>query len=131
MNRRRLAGLALALTVAVAVVAVSSALASRSAPSQAARTAAIVRIKVKAYEFGFTFSTKRVTRGTTVIFTVRNGGAVPHDLSFSTLGKKTRLLDAGQSTTLRITFKKKGRFQYLCTVPRHAEQGMSGAFVVK
>jgi uncharacterized cupredoxin-like copper-binding protein len=62
---------------------------------------------------------------------VKNVDAIPHDLTFSTLGKKTRLLDAGQATTLRITFRKKGRYQYLCTVPRHAEQGMSGTFIAK
>jgi uncharacterized cupredoxin-like copper-binding protein len=130
MNRR-LAGLTVALTVSLSVFAVSTALASRSAPSQSARTAAIIRIKVLASEFSFRFSRRSVPKGTTVVFTVKNVGQVPHDLSFSTLNKKTRLLDAGQSTTLRILFRKKGRFQYLCTVPRHAEQGMSGAFVVK
>jgi uncharacterized cupredoxin-like copper-binding protein len=130
MNRR-LAGLALALTASLSVVAVSSALASRSASSHAAHKAAVVPIKVSAGDFFFRFSTKSVKSGTTVVFTVKNVGQIPHDLSFPTLGKTTKVLDGGQSATLRIVFKKKGRYQYICTVPRHAEQGMSGAFIVK
>src|SRR6266542_3388165 len=113
MNRR-LAGLGVALIVSLSVVAVSSALGSRSAPSQRARTSATVRIKVSAGDFFFRFSKRSVTRGTTVIFTVKNVGQIPHDLSFSSLRKTTRLLEGGQSTTLRIIFKKKGRYQYLC-----------------
>jgi uncharacterized cupredoxin-like copper-binding protein len=130
MNRR-LAGLAVAVTVSLSVVAVSGALASRSAPSRGGRAAATVRIKVSAGDYFFRFSTRSVKRGTTVIFSVKDVGQIPHDLTFPSLGKKTRILDPGQATTLRITFKKKGRFQYLCTVPRHAEQGMTGTFVVK
>jgi uncharacterized cupredoxin-like copper-binding protein len=28
-------------------------------------------------------------------------------------------------------FKKTGRFPYICSVPRHAEQGMAGSYLVK
>jgi uncharacterized cupredoxin-like copper-binding protein len=28
-------------------------------------------------------------------------------------------------------FKKKGRYTYVCTLPRHAERGMADSFLVK
>ena len=89
-----------------------------------------VKISVRAFEFGYRFSKLSVKRGTTVIFTVKNTGDIPHDLSFKGY-KKTPYIQSGKTATLKITFKKKARVQYLCTVPRHAQQGMAGAFVVK
>jgi uncharacterized cupredoxin-like copper-binding protein len=89
-----------------------------------------VKISVRAFEFGYRFSKLSVKRGTTVIFTVKNTGDIPHDLSFKGY-KKTPYIQSGKTATLKITFKKKARVQYLCTVPRHATQGMAGAFVVK
>ena len=131
MNRLRLAGLALALTAALSVAAVSSALAARSGSSQIAGKAAVVRVRVSAGEFFFRLSTRAVKAPATVIFTVKNSGQVPHDFEIVSLGRKTPLLESGQSATMRVVFKHKGRFQYICTVPRHAEQGMSGTFLVK
>jgi uncharacterized cupredoxin-like copper-binding protein len=30
-----------------------------------------------------------------------------------------------------VSFKKKGKYPYLCTVPGHAEAGMKGVFTVR
>jgi uncharacterized cupredoxin-like copper-binding protein len=30
-----------------------------------------------------------------------------------------------------VRFAKAGSFYYLCTVPRHAQEGMAGSFIVK
>jgi uncharacterized cupredoxin-like copper-binding protein len=86
---------------------------------------------VVAREFSFTFSKSSVKVGSTVVFNVVNKGQVEHNLVFTTLGKSTKLLQPGQKTTLKVTFKKKGRFAYICSVPRHAQQGMGGSFLVK
>jgi uncharacterized cupredoxin-like copper-binding protein len=43
----------------------------------------------------------------------------------------TRLLQPGKTTRLVVTFKKKGNYRYLCTVPGHAAAGMKGVFKVR
>lgn len=90
-----------------------------------------IKITVTMKEFSFTFSRASVPAGSTVIFNVVNKGALAHDLKFSTLGKATPLVQPGKSRLLTVVFKKVGLFPYLCSVPRHAEQGMAGAFRVK
>jgi uncharacterized cupredoxin-like copper-binding protein len=64
-----------------------------------------------------------------VTFTVTNRGKLRHD--FKIAGKKTPLLSPGKRATLKVTFRKAGRFPYLCTVPGHAAGGMKGTLVVK
>ena len=102
-------------------------------PASAARThsSATVKIKVVATEYSFTFSKASAKKGSTVVFTVKNTGAIPHNLVFTSLGKATPMIAPGASKTLTIKFAKAGRFAYICSVPRHAEQGMAGSFLVK
>ena len=66
--------------------------------------------------------------GTTVIFKVTNRGKIGHDFKIN--GKKTRLLQPGQTQTIKVVFRRKGRLTYLCTVPGHATLGMKGSFKV-
>lgn len=125
--------LVLALLAAGAVlVAANAALPGTRHAAAAPQSTKIVPVKisVRAFDFGYKFSKLSIKRGTPVIFTVKNTGKLPHDLSFKGY-KKTPYIQAGKTATLKITFKKKARVQYLCTVPRHAQQGMAGAFVVK
>jgi uncharacterized cupredoxin-like copper-binding protein len=119
----------------VLLIAVSGVIAAAGPAAAAARPAGAVltpiKIKVKMTEFSFAFSRRSVPKGSTVVFTVVNQGAIAHNIRFSTLSKGTPLVQPGSHATLRIKFTKKGRYQYLCTVPRHAEQGMAGSFLVK
>jgi uncharacterized cupredoxin-like copper-binding protein len=41
------------------------------------------------------------------------------------------VLAAGKRGTLRVTFKKAGRYRYICTLPSHAVAGMAGVLIVK
>ena len=84
-------------------------------------------INVTAYDIGFKLSAKSAPSGI-VIFKVKNTGHLQHDFQID--GRKTPLLNAGQSNTLRVTLKK-GSYPYKCTVPGHAAAGMKGVFVVK
>ena len=94
----------------------------------------------KPSEFRFALSKKVLPHGT-VIFRLKNGGAIPHDLKIcaspkgghanSCKGKVTKLIVPAQSTTLTYTFKTKGTYEYLCTVPGHAAAGMKGDLRVK
>jgi uncharacterized cupredoxin-like copper-binding protein len=118
--------IALALLVVGAVgVAAPFAIAAISAGSSSSK---VVTIKVTAKEFKFALSKRSVPKGTTVIFKVTNKGKIEHD--FKVAGKKTKLLKPGQSATLKVVFKKKGKFGYVCTVKGHAAVGMKGTFGV-
>jgi uncharacterized cupredoxin-like copper-binding protein len=82
----------------------------------------------KPAELRFTLAKRSVPKGA-VTFTVTNRGKLRHD--FKIAGKKTPLLSPGKRVTLKVTFRKAGRFPYLCTVPGHAAGGMKGTLVVK
>jgi uncharacterized cupredoxin-like copper-binding protein len=119
-----LAGLVLVLTAVFAVWA-GPASASSSA------TAKPVNINVSAGEFYFKLSKLSIPKPGTVKFTVTNKGQIAHDFVFQSLNKGTKLLQPHQKVVLTVTFKKAGSYYYLCTVPRHAQEGMAGTFTVK
>lgn len=79
-------------------------------------------------EFRFKLSKLRVPTGV-VTFVVTNKGHLPHD--FKIAGKRTKLLQPGKRQTLKVTFKKKGSYRFLCTVSGHAAAGMKGTLRVK
>ena len=94
--------------------------------TQSAATVAVTAGKPS--EFKFTLAPKTVKKGV-VTFKVTNKGALAHD--FKIAGKKTKSVAKGKTATLKITFKKAGKFAYLCTLPSHAAAGMKGTLVVK
>ena len=113
---------------------VASTPAQPSADRAAAQTGAseaktTVRISAGSpSEFRFKLSKLAVRTGA-VTFIVTNKGHLPHD--FKIAGKKTKLLTPGKSQTMKVTFKKKGSYRFLCTVSGHAAAGMKGALRVK
>jgi uncharacterized cupredoxin-like copper-binding protein len=123
---RHAAGVAAAVVVAGGALG-GTALASHQSAKQANAT---VHITVTAHEFDFKLSKTTVKKGTTVVFKYVNAGVVAHDFDFPTLHKKTKILASKKTQTLTIKFTKAGKFKYICSVPRHAEQGMTGFFKV-
>ena len=113
-----------ALIAAVSLVAAVSAFGGAS--STAATTVTVTAGKPA--EFRFTLSKKTVAKGATT-FKVTNKGSLGHD--FKIAGKKTATLKKGKSGTFTVTFKKAGKFPFLCTVPGHAAGGMKGTLTVK
>jgi plastocyanin len=105
----------------LALVALA-AIAAPAAVAVPARTFA-----VRAVDFKFVGIPARVAPGVHTFRVVNRGGA-SHDLRLA--GKKTRILNPGQSATLRVTLKR-GRYPYLCTVPGHSALGMKGTLVVR
>jgi uncharacterized cupredoxin-like copper-binding protein len=97
--------------------------------ARATHRAALVRttIKVTAHNSIFVFSAKTAKRGV-VTFKVTNTAPFRHD--FSIKGRTTRVLSQGQSATLRVTFRRKGRYTYKCTVDHHASWGQKGVFTI-
>jgi uncharacterized cupredoxin-like copper-binding protein len=92
-------------------------------------TATVTTVQVKGGEFFFRLSTKSAAKPGTVTFLFKNVGHVLHDFKIN--GKHTPLIQPGKTAKLVVTFKKKGKFPYLCTVPGHAEAGMKGVFTVR
>jgi uncharacterized cupredoxin-like copper-binding protein len=86
-------------------------------------------IQVKGGEFFFRLSSKTIAKPGKVTFRFKNIGHVQHDFKIN--GKRTPLISPGKTATLVVTFKKKGKFPYLCTVPGHATAGMKGTFTVR
>jgi len=117
MIRFRVATLGVAAAVAVLAWALPA-----TASHHSTKTTTINVTAGKPSEFKFTLSAKTAGSGI-VIFKVKNGGKLAHDFSIG--GRKTKMLNPGQSDTLRVTLRK-GAQAYKCTVPGHAAAGMKG-----
>ena len=91
--------------------------------------ASATTIQVKGGEFSFQLSKKSIAKPGKVTFVFKNIGHVLHDFTIN--GKKTPLIRPGKTAKLVVTFKKKGKYPYICTVPGHAAAGMKGVFTVR
>ena len=124
-----------ALAGCIALLAAVPALASSA---KTAGTTVNVTIS-KANEFAFKLSPKSVKHGS-VTFKISNGGVLPHDFKLCSsnkggtatacAGKVTPLISGGATGTLTVNLAKAGKYEYLCTVPGHAAQGMKGILTV-
>jgi uncharacterized cupredoxin-like copper-binding protein len=123
LSTRNLSALAV---IAVAATTPVQLAAARPAPDA---HAAATTVQVSGKEFSFKLSTKSIARPGTVTFNFRNAGTMLHDFKIN--GKKTPLIKPGKTSKLVVSFKKKGKYSYLCTVPGHAAAGMRGVFTVR
>ncbi len=105
----------------VAVVAAFGASAGEAATPQ--------RVTVGLSEFTFAIAPKTVRKGVVTTFVLTNRGTIGHDFKIG--GRKSAVLGAGMKGTLRVTFRKAGRYAFLCTLPSHAAAGMKGVLVVR
>ena len=146
-NRIRTRPRGRAALVVASVLVTSAALVGwgRSAPASGDTTAAVVplasahgnrqtqatasTIQVKGRELSFTLSTKSIAKPGKVTFVFKNVGHVQHDFKIN--GRKTSLVQPSKTARLVVTFKKKGKYPYMCTVPGHAAAGMNGVFTVR
>ncbi len=116
---------------ALAAVAIASlALVPLSAARGDRHTrAAATTIHVTGGEFFLKLTVKSIAKPGKATFVFKNVGHVEHDFRIN--GKVTPLIQPGKTATLAITFTKKGKYTYLCTVPGHAAAGMKGTFTVR
>src|SRR3954471_19366761 len=134
------------LSVGSASVALVLALPTSAQRGLAHATIVKVQIGTDAGEFTYKLTPNSVKVGT-VIFKVSKHGGLSHDFKVcasnkggranSCAGTGTALLSPNQSATLKITFKKKGLYEYLCTVPgepgiplSQAARGLKGVLKV-
>ncbi len=122
MNRMRLALMGVAALVTVVVAGTALAAHAVTRPPQ--------KVTVGATEYAFALSKKTVRTGV-VSFTVINKGSEVHDFKVNGKIPKSRFLAVGTRQTIKINFKKPGRYQYLCTIGEHAVRGMQGVLIVK
>jgi uncharacterized cupredoxin-like copper-binding protein len=115
----------------LAAIAIASLTLAQLASARGERpaAAATTTVQVKGGEFFFRLSTKSAAKPGTVTFVFKNVGHVLHDFKID--GKHTPLTQPGKTAKLVVTFKKKGSYLYLCTVPGHAQAGMKGTFTVR
>jgi uncharacterized cupredoxin-like copper-binding protein len=126
MTKLSIRSISVLVAFAIGSLVLSSLAAARADRSEAARA---TTVQVKGGEFFFRLSTKSVSKPGKVTFVFRNIGHVSHDFKIN--GKKTPLIQPGTTARIAVTFKKKGKYPYLCTVLGHAAAGMKGAFTVR
>jgi uncharacterized cupredoxin-like copper-binding protein len=111
---------------------------THAAASAAKLTTTTIAVSAgKPSELSFKLSKFSLVPAGKVIFKVTNRGKIVHDFKLCTtrtatsakntcVGKVTRRISPGQSRTLTVTLLKKGKYEFLCTVPGHAGAGMKG-----
>ena len=93
------------------------------APSPRART-----ITVTARDFSLTPSVLRVRVGETVNIVFKDDGSMFHTFTISALGFDLRA-NAGNSISGALHLNHAGTFQFICSVPGHAQLGMRGQLI--
>jgi uncharacterized cupredoxin-like copper-binding protein len=116
---------------ALAAIAVTGLAVAQVASARTERPAAVktTTVQVKGGEFFFRLSTKSIAKPGKVTFVFKNVGHMLHDFKIN--GRSTPLIGPGKTARVTVTFKKKGKFTYICTVPGHAAAGMKGVFTVR
>lgn len=103
----------------------------------ALKTTTIVVLAGKPSELAFKLSKTSLIPPGTVVFKVTNAGKIPHDFEICAnpvlkaansckKGLATPLLKPGKSATVKMLLSKKGKYEFLCTLPGHASAGMKG-----
>jgi nitrite reductase (NO-forming) len=113
---------------AVAAPPAATAPASASAPSSG-RTAASGAVEVVASEFTFAPSQLALAGPGTLNVTLKNSGAVEHDVVFEGVDGKVHAA-AGQTARGAFQFAREGVYAFFCSIPGHKEAGMVGKLTV-
>ena len=122
-------GASLAAFVIATVAVIVAATASGGGVGEAASSAKASTVEVELGEFFARPAEIKVAKGEAVTLQVKNVGTVQHDLALNA-EKKTPLLSAGASGTLALGQLPEGSYQLKCTVPGHAELGMTTTVIV-
>jgi len=97
-----------------------------SAPSP---VAGAEEVMVIATDFSFDPDEMSVRAGQTVNLTLDNRGRLYHDLTIEGLGF-VLTANAGERSSGALEVLQPGRYRFVCSVPGHAEAGMTGRLVV-
>jgi plastocyanin len=116
--------------IAAAMAAVGWGTGAAAAPSsengtRAAEAAAPLGVTVRMTEFRFRLTRMTVPKGRRVKFTVVNLGRIVHDFDIQGI-KNMPIIGAKKRFTYTVSFRRGGRYRFICTVPKHSGYGMSG-----
>jgi plastocyanin len=113
--------------LAIAVIAGSLYAAVATASTHTAK-ATVVTVTMTDYHFKLS-KTTGYKHGVAYTFKVVNKGAALHNFDIQRV-KASKVITNGKVTSFTVTFKKAGKYPYICDVPRHAELGMAGSIKV-
>jgi uncharacterized cupredoxin-like copper-binding protein len=120
----------IALLMALAVVGGSVFAGVGTAATHKTKAAKAKVVTVTATDFKFKLSLKTFKKGVPYKFVFTNKGTAFHNFDIQGV-KATKILPHGKKQVLAVTFKKAGKYQYVCDVPRHIELGMAGYITVR
>ena len=114
-----------AATPAASPVASPAAEAAASGGEGSATEAA-----VKTIDLAFEPNEFAIAANTDVTVTITNDGVLEHDFAVDELGVQSDLVQSGGSATVTINAAP-GTYEFHCTVPGHAQAGMTGTLTVQ
>jgi plastocyanin len=127
MIRRARALQILTASLVVLACATFAACSSSSKSSEPTKTATNGAITVDAFDIHFDVGEIKAAPGPLKV-TLVNHGAIEHDFKIN--GTDMHLKANGGKTTSGTVTLAKGTYDFECTVPGHAAQGMKGTVVV-
>jgi uncharacterized cupredoxin-like copper-binding protein len=98
-------------------------------PEAAPPAAGATALSVTTGDLFFDPKTLAGTANADVVITITNNGALAHDFSLPDLGITSKLLNPGESTTVTVNAAA-GDYTFICTVPGHADAGMTGTLTL-
>ena len=87
-------------------------------------------VNISIRDFAFDPSEIRAKAGQKVTLRITNNGSLSHNYTITELDEKANV-GSGSTEDLEITFPEPGRYQFLCTLPGHADKGMTGQIIVE
>jgi uncharacterized cupredoxin-like copper-binding protein len=125
-SARRVHSMKLSIGVLLAVAVTAGSL--FATVGSASTKAKIVTVTMTDFHFKIVPATG-LKHGVPITFKVVNKGAALHNFDLQKV-KASKVIAAGKTTSITVTFKKAGKYQYTCDVPRHAELGMAGSLKI-
>lgn len=86
-------------------------------------------VNIDLSEFSIEPANVTVKTGEKVTFNVENNGSTLHTYSIAGIGESR--LNAGEQEKLEVNFDEPGTYEVRCTVPGHADRGMTGEITVE
>jgi Cu+-exporting ATPase len=89
------------------------------------------QVRIVAREVAFEPAEVRIRSGGWVVITLVNEDPIFHDLMVEGLANVDVGARPGQTARIRVRIDRPGTYDFVCTVPGHAEAGMVGTLVVE
>lgn len=119
-------------TLAVATPLASALLAACGGGGGGGGTTSGGKLTIEMSEYKYNPSTITASPGASVTVTLKNVGALQHNLHVDVINATSPMVDPGKSADFTFTAPSQaGSYDFLCTVPGHKELGMVGKLEVK